>query len=46
MLIAFTARRHGETVVTGDYSAFDFLRCELRISVFQLDGNSSAAKGS
>jgi predicted nucleic acid-binding protein len=32
-LIALTARRHGATVVTADYSDFDLLRSELRISV-------------
>jgi predicted nucleic acid-binding protein len=32
-LIALTARRHGATVVTANYSDFDLLRSELRISV-------------
>jgi predicted nucleic acid-binding protein len=32
-LIALTARRHGATVVTADYSDFDLLRSELRISI-------------
>ena len=32
-LIALTARRHGATVVTANFSDFDMLRSELRISV-------------
>ena len=32
-LIALTARRHGATVVTANYSDFDLLRSEVRISV-------------
>lgn len=32
-LIALTARRHGATVVTANYSNFELLRSELRISV-------------
>jgi len=32
-LIALTARRHGATIVTADYSDFDLLRSELRISI-------------
>ena len=32
-LIALTARRHGATVVTANYSDFELLRTELRISV-------------
>ena len=32
-LIALTARRHGATVVTANFSDFDLLRSELRISV-------------
>jgi predicted nucleic acid-binding protein len=32
-LIALTARRHGATVVTANYSDFELLRSELRISI-------------
>jgi predicted nucleic acid-binding protein len=32
-LIALTARRHGATVVTTNYSDFELLRSELRISI-------------
>ena len=32
-LIALTARRHGATVVAANYSDFELLRSELRISV-------------
>ena len=35
-LIALTARRHGATVVTANYSDFDLLRCEVRISVLSV----------
>lgn len=35
-LIALTARRHGATIVTADYSDFDLLRSELRISVLPI----------
>ena len=33
-LIALTARRYGATVVTANYSDFELLRSELRISIF------------
>lgn len=32
-LIALTARRHGATVVTANYSDFELLQSELRISI-------------
>jgi predicted nucleic acid-binding protein len=32
-LIALTARRHGATVVTANYSDFELLRSELRLPI-------------
>ncbi|HWP60294.1 MAG TPA: type II toxin-antitoxin system VapC family toxin [Candidatus Acidoferrales bacterium] len=42
-LIALTARRYGATVVTADYSDFELLRAELRISVLSAQWKRQAA---